>query len=214
MPIVVPHLMEKYNLGPVQPWVKKAAYFLGPRHNIRVIGGWRKTDQFPDHPTGHAIDLMVPNIATGNSLAQDAINNHVALGITGKSYLIFNRRVWNESRGWHPYTSTSNPHTDHVHITMWNPGTGIPGGDVPAGGSVDTVTQGTQVASVQETCAWQIKSVCVLSNSAVRQLLGSTLMTVGVGLGIAGLIMLVAYGMNMSDGSIRDTAELAKGWVK
>lgn len=210
--VLDPLVIQKYSLGPVKAWVQKAAYFLGPRHGVTTIYGWRATDEFPDHPSGHAIDLMIKNLDQGTAIAQDAINNHVALGITGKSYLIFNRRVWNDHQGWHPYTSTSNPHTDHVHITMWNAGTGVPGGDIPgsiggatpAQGAVDGTTDGTTY-----TCAWRIGSTCVLTKTAVRDVVGVLAMAAGLVVGITGLILLGSYAMNMTDGSIGDTLEWA-----
>jgi len=119
-----------YNLGPVKSWVESAAYYLGPKYGITTIGGWRATDPFPDHPSGHALDFMTSNRGTGDALAADAIANADALNV---KYIIWQRRVWNP-QGWHPYTSTSNPHTDHVHITFGDkPGTGVPAGSAPAG---------------------------------------------------------------------------------
>jgi hypothetical protein len=207
--ILDPKVIQKYNLGPVKVWVQKAAYFLGPRHGVTIIYGWRATDEFPDHPTGHAIDLMIKTISQGDAIAQDAINNHAALGITGTSYLIFNRRVWNDHQGWHPYTSTSNPHTDHVHITMWNAGTGVPGGTIPD--DQTTNIDGTAVSTTSTTtytCAWNIGSTCVLSKTAARDVVAALVMGTGLVLGVAGLILLATYALNMSDGSMRDTAEL------
>lgn len=209
--IVDPTVIQQYNLGAVQSWVKKAAYFLGPRHGVKTIYGWRATDEFPDHPSGHAIDLMIKNIAQGEAIAQDAINNAPALGIVSPSYLIFNRRVWNSVKGWHPYTSTSNPHTDHVHITMWHAGTGVPGGAIPDDQSTNvdgTATAASTTTTPSATCAWTIGSTCVVSNTAARDMVGALIMTTGLILGVAGLILLATYALSMSDGSIRDTAEL------
>ena len=202
MTFIAPNVIEKYNLGPVKAWVKDAAYFLGPRHGIKVIGGWRSTDEFPDHPSGHAIDLMIPSIAVGTSLAQDAINNYKQLGIVSPSYLIFNRRVWNSKKGWHPYTSTSNPHTDHVHITMWNPGTGVPGGDVPSG--VGGAEAATPVAfTVDATCAWHVHipvagDTCIATHKALRQSLSVLITATGLVIGLVGLVLLVGYGLTHS----------------
>lgn len=214
MTVFVPNVKEKYNLGPVKSWVRDAAYFLGPRHGIKVIGGWRSTDEFPDHPSGHAIDLMIPNLSVGTSLAQDAINNHVQLGITGKSYIIFNRRVWNDHQGWHPYTSTSNPHTDHVHITMWNAGTGVPGGaiptdDDPAGGPISA----TQVSTVDATCAWKIHfpvagDSCLATHVQLRQGLSVILTGASVVIGLVGVVLLAAYALGKSD-TVKQVARVA-----
>lgn len=206
--VLDPAITQKYSLGPVKTWVQKAAYFLGPRHNVKTIYGWRATDEFPDHPSGHAIDLMISSISQGEAIAQDAINNHIALGITGKSYLIFNRRVWNDHQGWHPYTSTSNPHTDHVHITMWNAGTGVPGGDIPDDQTSNIDGTAVVDSTSDATAAWRIGSTTILSKTAARDVLGTVVMGTGLVLALTGLVLLGAYAMNMSDGSIRDTAEL------
>lgn len=214
MAILIPNVAQKYNLGPVKSWVKDAAYFLGPRHGIKVIGGWRATDEFPDHPSGHAIDLMIPNLSVGAALAQDAINNHVQLGITGKSYIIFNRRVWNDHQGWHPYTSTSNPHTDHVHITMWNPGVGVPGGSVPTGAGQDPIpTTDVVLNKVGPECAWHLHfpiagDSCIATHVALRQMLGVLMGATGVIVGLVGVVLLVGYGLMKSD-TVKDVAKLA-----
>lgn len=129
----------RYNLGPVKPWVEAAAYYLGPKYGITTIGGWRAYDQFPDHPTGHALDFMC-NIPTGNALANDAITNANQLGV---KYIIHDHKVWNPRQGWHPYTSTSNPHTDHVHITFNDtPGTAFVNGQLVGLGTPTVVTVG------------------------------------------------------------------------
>jgi hypothetical protein len=109
----------QYSLGPVKPLTEQAAYLLGPMFGIKDIGGWRQSDPFPDHPSGHALDFMIPvkgDTTVGNALAKYAQDNAGQLGV---KYIVWNRQTWNPKRGtWQPYTSTSNPHTDHVHITF------------------------------------------------------------------------------------------------
>lgn len=109
-----------YNLPNVQPPVVAAANEIGGKFGLKTIGGWRKYDQFPDHPNGLALDLMINNMpnghALGDQIAQYLIDNAKRLNL---KYLIWNRRTWNTERGtWKPYTSTDNPHTDHVHATF------------------------------------------------------------------------------------------------
>lgn len=113
-------------LGPVKPHVASAANMLAGKFGIKTMYGWRPVDQFPDHPSGLAVDFMVSNLsggkAVGDALAAYVVQNAKALGV---KYVIWYRQVWNANDGWHPYTSTSNPHTDHVHVTWYaTPGSG------------------------------------------------------------------------------------------
>lgn len=103
-------------LGPVKPHVKSAAESLASKFSIKTVYGWRPVDPFPDHPSGLAVDFMTSSKANGDALAAYAVQNAGALGIR---YIIWYRQVWNAKQGWHPYKSSPNPHTDHVHIT-WN----------------------------------------------------------------------------------------------
>lgn len=131
--------MATYNLPNVKPHVVAAANELGTKFGIKTIGGWRKSDPYPDHPSGLALDLMTNNLGSpavshprGTELANYLIANAKRLGV---KYIIWNRRSWNTSRGtWANYTG-SNPHTDHVHVTFnASPGTGgapVDGGGMP-----------------------------------------------------------------------------------
>ena len=106
----------RYDLGPVKPNTERAVYEIGPMFGITTVYGWRASDPFPDHPSGHAADFMTSG-ATGDALAAYAIANASRLGV---KYIIWNRKTWNSTRRtWVPYTSTDNPHTDHVHITFF-----------------------------------------------------------------------------------------------
>lgn len=112
-----------FNVGPVKPWVQAAADEIGSRFQLTDIGGWRAQDPFPDHPAGLALDFMLSSrgpstlgtaTAVGDQLAQYVIDNAARLKV---EYMIWNRRSWNPTRGtWVPYSDTSNPHTDHVHV--------------------------------------------------------------------------------------------------
>ncbi len=111
------------NLGPVKPYVRQDAELLANMFAIRDAGGWRASDPFPDHPSGHAVDFMIPasEKAKGDALVAYIIANAKALGV---KYLIWYRQSWNAKTGkWSKYTSTDNPHTDHVHVT-WNDAAG------------------------------------------------------------------------------------------
>lgn len=125
--------MTTYNLPNVKPHVVAAANEIGTRFGIKTIGGWRAHDPFPDHPSGLALDFMINNLsadaaqnkAVGDAIAAYVIANAARLSV---KYMIWYRRSWNPQRGtWVPYTSTTNPHTDHVHVTFLpQPGTGGP----------------------------------------------------------------------------------------
>ncbi len=89
---------------------------------LRTIGGWRKSDPYPDHPGGYALDLMTNDIGgpklrnpKGDAIANYLIANADRIGV---DYIIWNGQSWNSRRRtWAKY-SGSNPHTDHVHLTL------------------------------------------------------------------------------------------------
>lgn len=86
-----------------------------------------RQDAIPDHPSGRALDLMIPSYtsASGRALGQDVANwaraNAKTLGI---QYVIHNQRIWNIQRdkeGWRFMADRggdSANHKDHVHITV------------------------------------------------------------------------------------------------
>lgn len=124
--------MAVYSLGNVKPWVKDAAYFIGPKFGITLIYGVA-AGQF-DHPKGLALDFMISNLkngkAIGDQLATYVVANYQTLNIT---YVIWYRRIWTPQKGWHDYVGVS-PHTDHVHTSYLAvptsnslPKTGAPG---------------------------------------------------------------------------------------
>jgi hypothetical protein len=108
-----------YSLGAVKPHVKDAAYALGPKHGFTVVYGWGLRAGPSDHPRGLALDFMTRDKARGDALVADLLSN--AKGYNVK-YIIWYRRIWQDGQ-WSTYTGTSNPHTDHVHVSFLDTGT-------------------------------------------------------------------------------------------
>lgn len=82
------------------------------------IGGWRH-DPYPDHPSGRAVDIMVPDVEVGDRVA-DEIESHA--GELGVEYLIW-RQMYRPvggvpSRMADRGSATLN-HFDHVHVTVF-----------------------------------------------------------------------------------------------
>lgn len=86
-----------------------------------------------DHPTGRAVDAMIPNYdtKTGNQygwqVAEWVRANAVGLGV---KYVIFDEKIWSVSpdenkSGWEPYdhpsgaTDDTSLHRDHVHVSVY-----------------------------------------------------------------------------------------------
>ncbi|MCA0252626.1 MAG: peptidoglycan DD-metalloendopeptidase family protein [Actinobacteria bacterium] len=96
---------------------------------ITDIGGVRR-DRLPDHPSGRAVDLMIPNYQTssgkefGWQVARWLQTHQRQLGV---EYLIFDNRIWSvkrDSEGWRVYRpsgqgSDSSLHYNHVHVTVF-----------------------------------------------------------------------------------------------
>lgn len=99
-----------------------------------AMGCWRARDPYPDHPSGHACDLMYAygkfpkgkELSDGNATATWMTQHAEEYGIR---YLIWQGRLWLSSTGkWVPYKSNvykdeqTNPttgHYDHIHVTVW-----------------------------------------------------------------------------------------------
>lgn len=108
---------------------------------IAVVGGYRPVDPYPDHPSGRAVDVMVPDgghsaagAATGDEIATYFMEHADEFGVM---YLIWRQRIWMVDRDpvappsqWRQMSDrgdwTSN-HMDHVHITV---STGVSGSDI------------------------------------------------------------------------------------
>ncbi len=87
-----------------------------------------RPDSIPDHPSGRALDLMIPNyssaagVALGGEVAAWARTNAKELGI---QYVIWNQHIWNIQRdqeGWRYMADRggdSANHKNHVHITVY-----------------------------------------------------------------------------------------------
>lgn len=91
---------------------------------LETIGGWRESDPFPDHPSGQAVDIMIPDPtsdkgrALGNEINHWVWKNKDAFNVT---YTIWRQTLYSdgaesgkpmEDRGG----DTAN-HVDHVHVT-------------------------------------------------------------------------------------------------
>lgn len=111
--------MPTYSLGAVKPHVKDAAYALGPKHGFTVVYGWGLRTGPSDHPRGLALDFMTRNKVQGDALVADLLSNVKGYNV---KYIIWYRRIWQDGQ-WSVYTGTSNPHTDHVHVSFLDTGT-------------------------------------------------------------------------------------------
>ncbi|HZK32663.1 MAG TPA: transglycosylase family protein, partial [Corynebacterium sp.] len=98
---------------------------------VTTIGGWREDPNYPDHPSGRAIDVMIDDYSTpeGKALGDDVakfLQDHaVELGI---EYLLWDQKSWYTGQphdAWKPMEDrggdTAN-HLDHVHVTVTNGG--------------------------------------------------------------------------------------------
>lgn len=83
-----------------------------------------RPDSLPDHPTGHAIDFMIPSPFSGSG---SALGNDVVAAVQANAgawhvkYLIYRQRIWTPGSGWRAMSDRGSPtanHMDHVHVTV------------------------------------------------------------------------------------------------
>ena len=94
-------------------------------HDGGAIYGWRE-DPIPDHPSGQALDVMVPDdgrslagLAMGNQVAAFLMANYKALGV---DYLVWRQHIWHPGQAWRLLDDrgdwTQN-HMNHVHVKVF-----------------------------------------------------------------------------------------------
>ncbi|MEO7068959.1 MAG: hypothetical protein ABI131_00540 [Nostocoides sp.] len=83
-----------------------------------------RPDSLPDHPSGHAIDFMIPSPFSSSGMA---LGNEVVSAIQANAsawhvrYLIYRQRIWFPGSGWRAMSDRGSPtanHMDHVHVTV------------------------------------------------------------------------------------------------
>lgn len=84
---------------------------------VPAIDGWRQ-DPLPDHPSGHAVDIMVYGDAElGDRILADLLS-HPELGIR---YMIWQQQVHRPNGSGYIMASRGSlraDHFDHIHITV------------------------------------------------------------------------------------------------
>jgi hypothetical protein len=106
------------DLEGVRPNVAAAGHHIAARFGVPLsrIGGRaaRPGNPTSDHPRGLALDFMVVG-SKADRIADYAVAQRARLGVT---YVIWDRRIWSDTRrGWRSYSGPT-PHTDHVHISF------------------------------------------------------------------------------------------------
>ncbi|MDO5511842.1 peptidoglycan DD-metalloendopeptidase family protein [Corynebacterium sp.] len=115
--------------------------------DVQTIGGWRPKDKFDDHPSGRAVDIMIPNFQSdegrelGNRIKNYLFEHREFFNI---DYMIW-RQMYIPAQG-EPnlmadrFDLTQN-HFDHVHVTTFASGFPEPGqkfGTAPTDGADNT----------------------------------------------------------------------------
>lgn len=112
--------------------------------DLQEIGGWRPVDEFPDHPSGRAVDVMIPNHETdkgkklGDEIKDYIFRNKDAFNV---EYMIWRQEYIPAEGEPNKMEDRGDPtanHFDHVHVTVKEPGggpyTGGKLGPAPEGG--------------------------------------------------------------------------------
>lgn len=127
---------------------------------VETIGGWRPQDPFPDHPSGRAVDIMIPSwhADSGRQLGDDILaylyGNAAFFGI---DYFIWRQEYIPAGGQASLMEDRGDPvqnHFDHIHVTTHPSGypVPVPGqdfGSAPAGGST---VPGSSGSSLNDDC--------------------------------------------------------------
>ncbi|QGN34469.1 M23 family metallopeptidase [Microlunatus sp. Gsoil 973] len=136
---------------------------------IMTFYGYRAHDQYPDHPSGRAVDIMISSayrdfnspeaVAYGTKIAKWVKAHHAELGV---QYIIYRQHIWNiqrASEGWRLMPDRGSPtanHMDHVQVTTYG-NAAKPSGPPPkiiSGKAVTPVEHYTITATFGEVGSW------------------------------------------------------------
>lgn len=99
--------------------------------DLKEIGGWRPVDAYPDHPSGRAVDVMIPEYDTdkgkklGDEIKDYIFRNKDAFNV---EYMIWRQEYIPAEGQPNQMEDRGDPtqnHFDHVHVTVNEPGGGI-----------------------------------------------------------------------------------------
>jgi hypothetical protein len=83
--------------------------------NLTNIGGYRAPDGFNEHSSGHALDVMVPDTATQNTVRDWALKQ------PNVNYILNQQKQWNPDGSTSPMENRGSPtanHFDHLHVNV------------------------------------------------------------------------------------------------
>lgn len=89
--------------------------------SVKSYGGVR-ADSLPEHPSGRALDAMIPSSGVGWQIAKWVRANAKQLGV---SQVLYAQHIWTvqrSSEGWRTFSdrgSATANHYDHVHVTVY-----------------------------------------------------------------------------------------------
>lgn len=99
---------------------------------VKDIGGFRANDPYPDHPSGKAIDVMIPPELVGTPMGKflgDSINKYALQN--GAAYTMWGQQQYMSDgtvKGMPDRGSPTQNHMDHVHILTRDTGGVLPPG--------------------------------------------------------------------------------------
>jgi hypothetical protein len=146
-------------VGGIRLWageIQRLIHQLFPQ--IHQIGGYRAWDPYPDHPSGEAVDVMIPGwntksgVMLGNRVKDFAMRNARPLHV---DYAIWRQAMWYPGRapqGMGDRGSPTQNHFDHVHIRVQRGGGGpdipgmMPGGRISLGGAAGYPGMGMRIS--------------------------------------------------------------------
>jgi hypothetical protein len=92
-----PGVFAEANMKPATVAVGRCIAEMWPQ--VKVIGGYRPTDAYADHPSGQALDVMMPH--TGHTPADIQLGDEIGTWLMNTAetnrvvYIIWRHRTWN-----------------------------------------------------------------------------------------------------------------------